>query len=380
VRGRIVFNGNFPDDGALPSRVAEWLLAPGRAEGPVLLVTAGWERSEYEEAHVKRAIHALGVPSRMVDGFDVNVRNLAAWHAYAEFSRREPPLAALWHARERLIETTRALYLDKNAFNIALLRRTLEHLRARTPHLRLAEILADETATFSHPPPDFDDDRLLGHVLAHDMRDVIGTLCLNDDRMVEILHVLDEHFAAASGLHYNPTWLELRARLEERVLSAASIFIFGGHLAALHRCLTFFRLRDAFREALRRGTTFFAVSAGALLLCERIIVYNDFASEVGPRREFQLFDRGFGLVADLQIFPHCMDRIQTDDADNLAYLAHRFQNRTCVGLNEESFLLVERSSNGGRIQATSVGRGDGVYVFDLQGRKTRRDFGEVVVA
>lgn len=378
MRGRIVFNGNFPYDADFPARVAEWLLAPRRGDGRVLLVTAGWEQGEYNEGHIKQAIHALGIAPRMVDGFDVNVQNLSAWHAYEEFCVREPDLAARWRSRERLIETTRGLYLDKNAFYIAVLRRTLAHLRERSPGLRLGDILADETSAFSHPPDGFDDDRLLAHFLAYDMRDVIASLCSNDDRMVEMLRDLDDHFASATGLHYNDTWRQLRARLEARVLEAGAIILFGGHLGALHRCLNFFRLRETFAEAMRRGTSIYAVSAGALLLCERIIVYNDFPSEFGPRREFQLFDRGFGLVRDLQIFPHCMDRIQTDDADNLAYLAHRFQNRTCVGLNEESFLLVEPEADDERARAVSVGRGDAVYVFDLLGQKKRCGFGEEV--
>ena len=97
-----------------------------------------------------------------------------------------------------------------------------------------------------------------------------------------------------------------------------------------------------------------------------MIVYNDFASDFGPRREFQLFDRGFGLVKHLQLFPHCMDRIQTDDSDNLAYLAQRFRNRVCVGLNEESLLQFEMEP---RLRCCSLGDGDAVYVFNDQGEK-----------
>ena len=191
---------------------------------------------------------------------------------------------------------------------------------------------------------------------------VIDRLVANDDRMVRLLSELDEQFVDGTGLHYNPTWLRLRTDLANRILSANSIFLFGGNLAELHRCLNFFRLREPLMEALRLGATFLSVSAGSLLLCERIIIYNDFESS----REFQLFDRGFGLVRHLQLFPHCMDRIQTDDPDNLSYLAYRFQNRTCVGLNQDSFLLMEGDPE---LVCTSTGSRDGVYVFDPSGAK-----------
>lgn len=387
MRGRIVFNGNFPDEAAFPGRVAQWLRDPRhvdpvvRESRRVLLVTAGWTHDEYSEAHVKRALGEAGIGSRMVDGYDVNIQNLSAWHAFEEFQALEPEVASRWRARERLVETTRSLYQEKNAFHVSLLRRTLANLRERSPSLRLGDVLRETSSSFTHPPDDFDDDRLLAHFLAQDMRDIIATLSANDDQMVANLRVLDEHFVAAAGLHYNPTWQRLRAGLERRLLDASAIFMFGGDLGAMHRCLTFFRLRDAFLEAVRRGASIFAVSAGALLLCDRIIVYNDFPSAHGPRREFQLFDRGFALVRQLQIFPHCMDRIQTDDEDNLSYLAYRFQHRTCVGLNEESFLLVETAGDDGSgARAISAGHGDGVYVFDRQGRKQRYDYGQAVLA
>ena len=386
MRGRIVFNGNFPDEAALAGRIAEWLHDPRHADPSVresrrvLLVTAGWKQDEYDEAHVKRALAGVGIASRVVNGYDINIQNLSAWHAFEELQRVEPEVARRWRARERLADITRGLYVEKNAFQVAHLRRALANLHERSPSLRLGHVLADTSASFTHPPDDFDDDRLLAHFLAMGLRDSIAALSASDDQMVENLRVLDEHFVAATGLHFNPTWLRLRARLEERLLEASAIFLFGGDLSALHHSLTFFRLRDAFLEALRRGASIFAVSAGALLLCDRIIVYNDFPSDLGPRREFQLFDRGFGLVRQLQIFPHCMDRIQTDDEDNLSYLACRFRHRTCVGLNEESFLLVEPSvEDDGGVRAVSVGRRDGVYVFDKLGCKRRFDHGQAVL-
>lgn len=383
MRGRILFNGNFPDDAAFAERMGEWMDASRhvddevRRSRKVLLVTAGWEAREHDEGHVKRALGRVGIPSRMVDGYDVNLQNLSAWHACEELAAREPALAARWRAREALVDEIRTQYLEKNAFHIGLLRRTLAHLRERAGPHRLGDLLAELPGALAHPPDDLDDHRLLTHFLVRDLGDIIAALCENDDRMVEKLRALDAHFSAATGIAHNAAWRELRARLADRVLSASAIFIYGGHLGALHRSLSFFRLRDVFVEALRRGACIFAVSAGSLLLCDRIIVYNDFPSELGPRREFQLFDRGFGLVRQLQIFPHCTDRIQTDDEDNLAYLAHRFRNRTCVGLNEGSFLLVDPSRSAGG-PAVSVGRDDDVYVFDRQGRKQRRRFGENV--
>ena len=302
------------------------------------------------------------MPSRFEDGYDHNLQNLSLFHAYQEFCRREPALANQWVERESLLQESRDIYLEKNNFFAAQMRRALGQLKSRFPERALARVLSDPSRQFAHPPAHFDGPRLVGFFLEQDLKDTMSRLVENDERMVELLSDLDQQFVDGTGLHQNENWQELRHGLEQRILSANSMMIFGGNLRTLHRCCVFFRLREVLMEALRRGTSFFTVSAGSLILCERIIIYDDFASG----REFQLYDRGFGLVRHLQLFPHCMDRIQTDDSDNLAYLAYRFQNRTCVGLNQESFLLMQAQPE---LRCTSVGDQDGVYVFDNRGEK-----------
>ena len=115
-------------------------------------------------------------------------------------------------------------------------------------------------------------------------------------------------------------------------------------------------------------------------MCNSIILYNDYAEDRHHATDFEFFENGFGIVNRLQVFPHCMDRIKTDDPDNLAYLAHRFQSSCCVGMNQESYLLMESVTEGGqkRQRFTSVGEKDGVYVFDRFGRKVLKKMGEEV--
>lgn len=370
MSGRILFNGNIVLESDFVRMAREWLLSsthqdPGvRASRKVLLITGGWLENEFDEEPIKGALRDIGIPSRFESGFDTNLQNLSVYHGYRSFLEQEPRLASQWQARIELMETTRKLYLEKNTFYVGQLRRSLAELRKRQPRVSLSRVMQDVHRAFSHPPADFDGNRLMGYFLGGDIRDTLARLIDNDDRMVELLRELDEHFVVGTGLHYHPAWRGLRAVMEERILSSNSIFLFGGNLAALHRCLHFFRLGEVLVEALRRGTSFFTVSAGSLVMCDRIIVYNDFASD----GEFNLYDRGFGLVRRLQLFPHCMDRIHTDNPDNLSYLAYRFQNRKCVGLNKDSFLLLEDQVS------TSMGKRDGVYVFDPSGQKVRYDF------
>lgn len=221
------------------------------------------------------------------------------------------------------------------------------------------------------------------HFCCQDVQHTLASIVENDARMVDVCDELDLSFFASSGVTQNPAWREHKKRLEERILSANSLFLFGGYVAVLANRLNFFKLKGAFVEALQRGTCFYAVSAGTAVLSRSIILYNDFADRHGGSSEFEFFDNGFGILSGVQVFPHCNDRIKTDDPENLAYLARRFQSSCCVGLNQQSFLLVEGETDSEghlRERFTSLGDKDGVYVFDPTGRKVVRRKGEVVDA
>ena len=214
---------------------------------------------------------------------------------------------------------------------------------------------------------------LLGRVLAREIGHELSDLVQNDRRMLASLAEAEASLAARTGLRLDPQWKKQQAILEQRILASDVILLPGGDPDLLLGALRFFDLKPALVEALRRGATFCSISAGSLVLCERVIVFDDFSPDPS-RREFRLWNQGLGLVGGLQILPHCMDRIHTDDPNNLAYLARRFSSYVCAGLNEESFLLVEPS----RSRATSVGEEDGVYVFGPEGVKRRYGAGEAI--
>ncbi|CAM9903360.1 unnamed protein product, partial [Phaeothamnion confervicola] len=309
MRGSLLLNGNIPQEADFV-RTARAHLVRSRHVDPqiqkslkVLLVTAGWLDNEYKEAHVKKSLYDVGVPSKPRDGYDSNVQNLSLYHLYQEFLEARPELAESWRAREALIESARTLYLEKNSFYTALLRKSLARLREHAPQHNLARVWSEVQKVRSTLPTTFDGAGQVAQFIARDLQETLQRLAENDDALVALLHDLDEEFVTGTGLHYDEGWLRVRQELSSRILSSNSVFLFGGHLAVLHKCLSFFRLREPLIEALRRGTSFYSVSAGSLVLCDRVIVYNDFESDFGPRREFQLFDRGFGLIKHLQLFP-----------------------------------------------------------------------------
>lgn len=374
MRGRILFNGNMSNPGLLAERIRPFLLEsapPGRTP-KVLLVTAAWGRGEYGEGAVKAALNAVGVPSRFEGGFDRNIRNLCAWHAWQDYLARRPDVAAVAAELEAVEEATRRFYLETTAFHAVRIRRAIAHARANAPGFRLGRLPLTLRQSV-RPDAILTGQELLDRAFSRELVRSLDALVENDQRMLATLDEADELVHARTGIRLDPEWQRVRASLEERLLDADVILMFGGSPAALLNSFQFFDLRGAVLEALRRGALICAISAGALLLCDRMIIYDNYNPNL-DQREFRLFDRGLGLVGGLQVMPHCMDRIQTDDPDNLAYLARRFSTHVCAGLNEESFLLVDLATP----KATSVGIHDGVHVFGPSGLKTRYDGGEAI--
>lgn len=371
MRGALLLNGNARTPGDLVSVAAPLLLSSRHVDPAVasarkvVLVTAGWE-NEHDEGAVKQRLNELGLPSRVEGGFDRAIENLSLGQELERVLADNPDFARAFAELEHTRERARSFYLAHNAHLVAVLRRAIHDAKELDPTESLAR-LADRELT----PRGADAVSLHRFMLARELRHALDTLEGNDDRMAELSSQLDQIGLSGVGLTYTQGWHDARARLEARILGANAIVFFGGNLDRLLGALRFFRLAEVLEEALRRGTVIVGSSAGAMVLCDRVIVYDDFAHE---RREFQLWERGLGIVRALQLLPHCMERIQTDDPDNLAYLARRLRHRVCVGLNEGSFLLLDLAND----TATSFGHEDRVYVFNPLGDKRAHARGEII--
>ena len=368
MRGRIIFNGN--GGGELIERVAPFLHAPGGGAPQVLLCTAAWGPGEYGEGGIKEALYRVGVPPRVEGGFDQAVTNLCAWHVWNAFLQRRPDVSAVANEVDDARSIVRAWYQERTRFDAEMVRKAVILSRQRSSRFRLGALDRREPL---RPDAVRNGPELVALALGRELLASLDTLVQNDERMLDALTQAELQVLARTGLRLDPDWQAERARMVERILAADVIFFFGGSPTSLLEPLRFFDLQPALLETLRRGCTFVTSSAGALVLCERMIVFDD-RNPDPIYRNFQLLDRGLGLVGGLQVLPHCMDRIHTDDPDNLAYLARRFGDRMCVGLNKESYLLVELGAQ----RATSFGD-DGVYVFASDGVKRRYDKGERLV-
>lgn len=385
MQGSILFNGNIVFEADFIRRFADAIRASNhedpavRASRKALLVCAAWGPREYDEAHIKAELRQIGIRPRVVAGFDQNIQNLSAWHEWRAFMDRHPPIEALYDECLATIERVKLFYREKNAALIELMRRHTSLVKRRFPTATLADLLGYNVSERQPELHNALPRELHFHHCCHEIQGTLKALIESDERQAQICEEVHTYFFRRSNIYGLADYRRTRQALVDRILSSASIFLFGGSIESLYYTLRFWRLDEALRTALAMGANFYGTSAGSMVLCEKIIVFDDFGEERGEgRQEFEFFDHGLGLVSKIKLFPHCMERVKTDDPDNLCYLAHRFEGTTCVGLNQESFLLLETDARGDRVYEsfTSVGQGDGVYVFDPGGRKIRLDYGQ----
>ncbi|MEL6348571.1 MAG: Type 1 glutamine amidotransferase-like domain-containing protein [Myxococcota bacterium] len=368
--GRVLLNGNAETADRFCALAAH---AAGRsrhrdparrARDTVMLITASWGAGERNDDALRRGFSQRGRQ---------HVDNLGLHGAMVDVLRQRPAVQGLMSDHERAWQQLNEAYTVENE----ALTRTMRDGWARARRALGVEDLqallkrSDRQAPGPLTRPIA---HLVEHALASQVQRHIEALVRADDLRAHTLGELWAHFQRAAGLAFDPLWQEHRARLRDRLLNASLIALAGGSPIVLLTALRFFDLDGVMLEAVRRGAHVFGSSAGAMVLGQRIIIFND---RRHPRQEFALLDRGVGLARGVQPFPHVTDRLHTDDRFNLAYLSARFRHRLCVGLNAGSTLALRPQQ--GQWQMWSAGDED-LVVFGPAGDKLRVGPGQALLA
>jgi hypothetical protein len=359
--GRILLNGNaesaqrfceLAHRGAGPSRHRDpW----HRRHDRVALVMASWGRGELADAPFHAHFEALGRGE---------CTNLRLFNNFAKVLREREVVRSLFGEHEAAWEQLYASYCEENDALVANLRQAWDRARADLGAPHMHELL-HASDRLRPGPPTRPVRQYVERGYAARMQRHLTALVAADDRRSQVMTELWQHFHLAAGLDFDSLWHELREEMSATLLRSSLIVLTGGDPAKLNIALRFFGLQSVLLEAVRRGAHVYGSSAGAMVLGRRVVIFHD---RRNPRQEFQLFDNGIGLVGGFQVFPHVNDRLQTEDPDNLAYLAARFRHRTCVGLNAGSTLGLEARDGGWH--GWSAGDDD-VVVFDPSGHKRR---------
>lgn len=390
MKGRIVFNGNIQLETEFIERFAEQLLESShtnpqvRDSRKILMITAAWQKREFDEKHLREKLYQIGHQPHYEGENDLNLQNLGIYNAFNQLREIDADLYQHYHAKQQVIQQVKLFYREKNSGLIRIFQNQLSLLRQTFPHISLAQVLAYKIEPGRQSLSDYNPWETLYHYACQDIQASIEKLREHDQQMLKVCHEIDDAFFESSQVMQHPIYHQIREELKRRIASASSIFIFGGHIAVLYNRLNFFRLREAFRQALDNGTNFYTVSAGSMTLCDYLVVFDEDSKEwsgSGRMHDFELFDRGFGLVTKVQLFPHCKDYIEMEDPDTVAYTAARFNRSQCVGLDQRSFLSMETYQEKGREyeRFLSVGQDEGLYLFGMDGKIQTKHYGDELV-
>ncbi|MBJ7595535.1 MAG: hypothetical protein JF886_11885 [Candidatus Dormibacteraeota bacterium] len=258
-------------------------LATLHVDGPVALVTAGWEEAERNDADLDRVLGGgtrnLGLFGRRLDILDMDP-------GYADEVRRV----------RGLLTQLREVYLVQ-------LRHALRGVDAVRQHVAAAR-------------------RLSGVQLD----EAIETVRALDERHATRRDALLGEFYAGYPPHERPAIVAHREAVSALLAECAALVIAGGHVGVLTDCLHICNV-----GALLADRPVVAWSSGAMAIGERVMLVDD--HDLAGRPD-EVLGAGIGVVRGVVPLPAAATHLRIDDRNHLALLARRLAPRACVLLDE----------------------------------------------
>jgi hypothetical protein len=276
-------------------RPALEMVAPGAAR-PVALVTAGWEEREAEDQEFREHV-------------DRPVVNLAVWARVERIFERDRELLGALRQRHDTLRRVQELY-----------------------RLRLVGAMDAMRELLRRSGRD--------EWLAAERRDALGMLQALDDQHVARVAEVHAEFEQRWRPGDRAEVQRERRDLARQLADADCLCIAGGHVAVLLHRLRLFDLLG-----LHGDRPVVAWSAGAMALCERIVLFHDSPPQGSAYAE--VMEAGFARVPDLVALPHARRRLDVADERNVQLFARRFAPAVCVLLDDGARV----EWNGGRWSA-----------------------------
>lgn len=250
--------------------------------GSIAVITAGWQEWESELDGVRGQLGDRIVPLRLYERAD------AAW-------RDDPELRDAHRAMQADLRQIRELYS-----------RQLD--RAADAWMELLDATGPE--------------RLIGPERDNAL-DAIQRL---DAHHLDRIQAIQADFRETARPLDRPSVALRRDQIRSDLAGCSTVVIEGGHAAVIYNRITLFDLVDDLR-----GKTVIGCAAGAMVLCDRIALYND--SPAIGRGNAEIGLPGFGLVPDLVALPDATARLRLDALRRMRRLALRLAPARCAVLD-----------------------------------------------
>lgn len=263
-------------------------------DGPFATVSAGWQERELADAELDE--HLGG-----------HATNLSLWSRRQDVLDRDPEFAAAHRRRGVVLADLQELYL----IGVRHTSRALTELRDQTERSEHAKRIA-----------------------VSDAEEVLRSL---DRRHLERVREINAEFYEATRPHEHPLIAAHRAEVAQLLGEMQAVVMTGGHVGELLDALHLFNVVPAGIERL----PVIAWSAGAMVLTERVVLFNDNATR-GPRAP-EVYDDGLGILRDVVVLPSARQRLHTRNTERMSLMARRFAPAVCVPLDPGARVEITRS-------------------------------------
>lgn len=262
----------------------------GIGDAPIGVISAAWQEAEGDIDDVRRL-----VKNPLTD--------LGIYQKAEELFAADQLLHEAYRLRQDRLKQQQRLY------------------RLRLRHLMIA---ARETLRAEGDPS----------VIAAERRHAISQLRALDQHHLRQVDKINVRFDSAVNVDRNAMLADHTAAIDEALSQFGSILISGGNVVILMNRLRLFGLHQKLHDK-----NVIAWSAGAMVLCDRIVLFHDRMPQ--GRRDAEILCRGMGILPRIVLLPDARGRLRSHDSLRVGLFDRRFSPATCMTLDNGSHLLFE---------------------------------------
>ncbi|AKU14947.1 hypothetical protein [Luteipulveratus mongoliensis] len=251
--------------------------------GPFATITSGWQERERDDAELSAHLADQSV-------------NLGLWHRLQDVLEKDPAYAVADNDRRTMLGEMQELYL-----------------------LGVGHAMEALLSLYERPSAT---ESLVARAVA-DAEDVLRDLDARHLRRVAAVHAA---FYDAVAPHDRPVIAAHRAEVAALQESSSAVVLTGGHVGVLLDTLHLFNVAPVLATR-----PVIAWSAGAMVLTDRVVLFNDRATH-GPAFP-EVYDAGLGLVPGVVALPAAHQRLALSSRPRTASLSKRFAPARCLPLD-----------------------------------------------
>ena len=169
-------------------------------------------------------------------------------------------------------------------------------------------------------------------VVAAERRHAISQLRALDQHHLRRVGKIHSRFDSLVNVDSNSLFADHVAELQEQLSHFETVLLTGGNVVVLINRLRLFGL-----DRLLREKNIIGWSAGAMVLCDRIVLFHDKLPQ--GRRDAEILGHGTGILPGIVLLPDAAGRLRMKDPLRISLFDRRFSPSICMTLDNGSLLL-----------------------------------------